>query len=181
MTLPIRTERLLLRRYIYSDIPDILSWSADPSVAGETQDIGTTDESVRQYIDRKNSLEPFQEGECFDLAIERKAGSKVIGMLTLICKEPRQGLIGWALGVDFRGQGYATEAARGLIEYGFSKLRLHRVQAETNSANVRSWQLMDRLGMRLEARLREASLKDGQWLDRLIYGVLAAEWSPPAS
>lgn len=180
MALPITTERLVLRRYSHADIPDILSWVAHASVAGETREIGSTEASVRRYIDAQNGLKPFEEDKCFELALQRRRDGRVIGMVSMVRSEPRQAMIGWALGVDFRGIGYATEAARGLITYGFSKLGLHRIQADTNSKNVASWRLMERLGMRQEGRLRKASFYNGEWVDRLIYGLLQTDWNQVA-
>ncbi len=55
-------------------------------------------------------------------------------------------------------------------------LNLHRIEARTNSGNTASWRLMERLGMVQEARLRDAVIRDGKWLDSLIYGTLAREW-----
>ena len=119
---------------------------------------------------------PFEQDKCFDLAIERIADRKVIGLLTLISRKHRQGEIGYALGINFRGQGYATEAAAALIEYAFETLGLHRVHATTSSGNPDSFRVMERLGMKQEGRMREATFKDGTWLDKLVYGLLAREW-----
>ena len=102
--------------------------------------------------------------------------SKVIGLLSLICKKHEQGEIGWGVGIDHRGQGFATEAARALMTYGFTSLGLHRIYATTSSANPGSRRVMERLGMRREARLREAEFRNGKWLDTLIYGILVDEW-----
>jgi RimJ/RimL family protein N-acetyltransferase len=189
MSLPIKTERLLVRRYGLEDVDDILAWIQHPSVAGETKEIEGTEEGVRAYIERWNARlgegggprEVFQKGKWVDLAIERRRDGRVIGMLSMVRNQHRQGEIGWALGVDYRSQGYASEAAAALIQYGFSVLKLHRFQSQTNSKNTDSWRLMERLGMRQEARLREAVDQDGEWLDRLIYGVLAREWPKDAT
>ena len=91
-------------------------------------------------------------------------------------QDHKQGLIGWALGVDYRGNGYATEGARALIVYGFSELDLHRIYAKTSHVNIASWKVMERVGMRKEALLREAEFRDGHWIDVLIYAMLADEW-----
>jgi RimJ/RimL family protein N-acetyltransferase len=53
---------------------------------------------------------------------------------------------------------------------------MHRISADTTSANPDSWKVMERLGMRCEAQLREAEFRDGYWIDYYIFGVLAAEW-----
>lgn len=176
MTLPITTEHLILRRYTEADIQDVVEYAAHPSIASVTPDFEATESGVKAYIELQNAYEPFEKGKCFDLAIELKAERKVIGLLSFVRRDHKQGEIGYALGVDYRGQGLATEATRVLLAYGFTTLGLHRIQADTDSGNPRSWQLMERLGMRREAHLREAIFRDGQWLDKLICGILAREW-----
>jgi RimJ/RimL family protein N-acetyltransferase len=176
MTLPISTERLILRRFTHDDVQDIITFVSHPSVARATPEIEPAESAVIKYIDQQNSYRPFEQDKCFDLAIELKSDGKVIGLLSLICRKHRQAEIGWALGVDHRGHGFAAEAARALMTVGFASLGLHRIFATTSSANVPSWMVMERLGMRREAELREAVFRDGKWLDMLIYALLADEW-----
>jgi RimJ/RimL family protein N-acetyltransferase len=174
MTLPIVTERLVLRRYTHDDIPDVLRFPSQPSVTSEN--IQPTEEGIRKYIDLQNSYQPFEKDKVFELAVERKEDGKVIGLVGLICRDHGQGEIGWALVVEHRGQGYATEAARALMDYGFNSLGLHRIHADTSSDNLASWRIMERLGMRREALLRGSVYEEGKWLDKYIYGMLADEW-----
>lgn len=176
MTLPIKTDRLLLRRFADEDVSDVVHFLSHPSVARATPEIEATEAGVRKYIKTQNAYSHFERDKCFDLAIERTADGKVIGLLTLITREHEQGELGYAIGVDFRGQGYATEAARALVAYAFSELKLHRIQANTSSANPESYRVMERLGMRREGQMREATFGDGAWHDVLFYGVLASEW-----
>ncbi len=176
MTLPIQTERLVLRRFEIADIGAMLDFLAHPSVARATPNIEATEAGVRSYIESQITYRPFEQDKLFDLAIELKAEGRVIGMLTLITRQHQMGEIGWAMHIDYRGRGLATEAAAGLVGYAFTNLGLHRIQASTTSDNGESLRLMARLGMRQEARLKEAELWDGQWLDVLIYGLLVDEW-----
>ena len=62
------------------------------------------------------------------------------------------------------------------MDYGFSELGLHRVQAIASSGNPASFRVMERLDMKLEGRLREAKMRDGEWCDLLCYGILKNEW-----
>ncbi len=176
MTLPITTTRLILRRYTPDDAPDILAFASHPSVTRIALDFKVTAEGVREYIQRQNSYQPFEKGKCFDLAIELKKERKVIGLLGFIHREHQRAEIGYALGVGYRGQGLMTEAAEALVAYAFDTLGLHKVEADTSSANPGSWRIMERLGMRREGCLREAEFSDGAWTDKLIYGILADEW-----
>ena len=180
MTLPITTERLVLRRYARADQADLLALAAQPEVAKILPGrMPATEAGVRDYIDLQNSYRPFEKDQVFELAVERKEDGRVIGLLGLIRRDPRQGEVGWALAAEYRGQGYATEAAGALIDYGFTKLGLHRIHADTNSDKLASLRLMERLGMRREAQLREAVWAEGKWLDRVIHGILADEWREP--
>jgi RimJ/RimL family protein N-acetyltransferase len=176
MTLPIFTERLVLRNLTYSDIQDVVEIASDPSVVRVTTNLEANEAKVREYIDKQRSYRPFERDKYYDLAIERKKDGKVVGLLGLVSKDHKQGLIGWALGVDYRGNGYATEGARALVMYGFSELDLHRIYAKTSNINTASWKVMERVGMRKEAHLREAEFRDGEWIDVLIYAILADEW-----
>jgi len=175
MTLPILTERLILRRFTHKDIPAIIEIVSHPSIARITTTIKANEVSVKAYVDEQNTYKPFEKGKYYDLGMERKADGRVVGLLGLMCEDHQQALIGWALGVDYRGHGYVTEAARALIAYGFSELRLHRIYAKTSNINTASWRVMERVGMRKEAQLREAEWRDGEWIDGLIYAILADE------
>jgi RimJ/RimL family protein N-acetyltransferase len=158
------------------DLADVLDYLAHPSVAQATPEIEATADGVRNYIEMQNSYAPFELDKCFDLAIERLIDSKVMGMLTLVRRKNNLGEIGYALGIHYRGRGYATEAAGALMDYAFAELGLHRIQATTSADNPDSYKVMERLGMRREAHLREATLRDGAWVDELIYAILAREW-----
>lgn len=176
MTLPIFTDRLVLRNLTHNDIQDILEIISHPSVARVTSNIKANESGVKKYIDTQNSYQSFEMDKYYDLAIERIEDGKVVGLLGLMVEEYKQGMIGWGLGVNYRGNGYATEGAKALISYGFSELNLHRIYAKTSSFNTASWQVMERVGMRKEAHLREAEQRGGEWVDVLIYASLADEW-----
>ena len=76
------------------------------------------------------------------------------------------------------GQGYAYEASRRIMDYGFSSLPIHRVYVETISENARARALAQRLGMRMEGELRHHRFIRGRWWDTVICAVLKDEWNP---
>lgn len=89
----------------------------------------------------------------------------------------RQAEIGWALDPAVQGRGLGTELARELLAIAFAGLGLHRVTAICFADNIASMRIMERIGMRLEARFIADSLhRDEGWLDSLSYGILASEW-----
>jgi RimJ/RimL family protein N-acetyltransferase len=176
MSLPFVTERLTLRRFTLNDVDDIVELVSHPSVAQVGNKIKAAAAEVKKYIDLQNSLQLFELNRCFDLGIELKGENKIIGFVGMIRKNHKQGEVGWALHIGYRGQGYATEAAQALITYGFEKLGLHRIWADTSNMNVPSMKVMERLGMRCEGHYRESEFQDGQWIDVLVYAILADEW-----
>ena len=155
---------------------DILDFVSHASVARVVTEIEATVAGIKKYIDMQNSYKPFEKDKCFDLAIERKKDCKAIGLLSLIRRDYKQGQIGWALGIRYRNSGYATEAAKALVEYGFGTLGLHRIYADTTGENAASWRVMERIGMIREACLREAEFRNGRWLDKLTYAIIQPEW-----
>jgi RimJ/RimL family protein N-acetyltransferase len=174
------TERLIIRRFRSVDAADIAEFASDRSVADETPNVPWQDPvKLLEYIETQQGLEVFAAKKCVDLAIERKSDRKVIGLLSFVSNGQRQGEIGWALGVEHRGCGYATEAVRGLISFAFRVCGYRRVFAGTILTNEPSWKLMERVGMRKEAHFREAHVPaepGGPWIDSVRYAVLASEW-----
>ncbi|MBD3285549.1 GNAT family N-acetyltransferase [candidate division WOR-3 bacterium] len=181
MSLIIKTERLILRRYRKADLEDILEfsrttdWWLERILPWEVDSQDITD-----YWEKVKDLNPFKDPRWFDLVIEVKSLGKVAGIVgygvTVIDEQHKQGMVGWLLGCDYQGQGYASEAAQAIITFGFSELSLHRISARTGMDNAPSWKMMERLGMRREAHFRESHTVKGQWRDEYIYAVLLHEW-----
>jgi RimJ/RimL family protein N-acetyltransferase len=179
MSLPIETERLVLRRYRKTDVADIVRYSSHPSIARIINWVSpegeVTERAVREFIKTQNRVQPG-DGTWMDVAVTSKLDDRVIGSVGIICREHRQGQIGWALAVSHRGRGLATEAATAILHYGFECLDCHRIYAVTTTRNERSWRLAERIGMRREAHFRESELSNGSWRDGLVYALLESEW-----
>lgn len=173
--LPIETGRLVLRRFALEDARNLLALVSHPSFSRAVPEMQPTQAGVRHYIERQLAYQAFEPERVFDLAIERREDRRVIGLLTLV-RKGEGGAIGWALGADFRRQGYAAEAAAALLDYAFVSLGLERVEAETATGNEASWRLMERLGMRREACLAGGTAEDGQPADSYLYVVRPEEW-----
>jgi RimJ/RimL family protein N-acetyltransferase len=105
----------------------------------------------------------------------------VIGEVSLIWRSVTdgQGEVGYIFHPDAQHHGYATEAARALLHFGFGQVGLHRIYARCDARNEPSWRLMERLGMRREAHFRQHIRVKGRWDEELIYAVLASEWQLP--
>ena len=86
-----------------------------------------------------------------------------------------QAELGYWIGVPYWGQGFATEAARAVVGYGFEMLGLNRIYAHHMTRNPSSGRVLERIGMRREGVLRERVLKWGRFEDVVIYAVLRSD------
>lgn len=84
--------------------------------------------------------------------------------------------LGYAIAADYWGRGYATDAARTLVDFGFRELKLHRISAAMGPDNTASIAIARRLGMTYEGRIRDHVYTNGRWRDSLLYSVLFDEW-----
>jgi len=80
--------------------------------------------------------------------------------------------IGYWLGVEFWGQGYATEAVRAVAEWGLGEWGLVRIQAGVFGENPRSQRVLEKSGFHLEARLKKSVFKAGEFLDEALYALI---------
>jgi RimJ/RimL family protein N-acetyltransferase len=151
----IETERLILRDWRYSDIDPLHAICSDPRVMKFLGELQTRDE-IEGIIVRQKRIQA-QLGHCF-WALERHDTGEVIGFCGLKPGPEETSIegkteIGWRLAYSSWGQGYAKEAATAALAWGFDHLRDDRIWAITVPGNVRSWGLMERLGMEREAAL----------------------------
>jgi len=89
----------------------------------------------------------------------------------------RAAKLGYAIRADQWGRGYATDAARTLVNYGFEQLDLHRISTAIGPDNAPSIALVQRLGFQYEGRIRDHVYTNGAWRDSLLYSLLAPEWN----
>ncbi|WP_239075309.1 GNAT family N-acetyltransferase [Planosporangium flavigriseum] len=103
-------------------------------------------------------------------------GDELIGFARLGLDGVQAAKLGYAIRHDQWGHGYATDAARALVDFGFRQLGLHRISAAIGPDNEASIAVVKRLGMQYEGRIRDHVFTNGSWRDSLLYSVLAAEW-----
>jgi [ribosomal protein S5]-alanine N-acetyltransferase len=88
----------------------------------------------------------------------------------------KSGEIAYIVHPDYWGRGIATDVASLLIDLGFSKLKLHRIFATCDPRNIGSSNVLEKVGMTLEGRIRDDLLLRDGWRDSLLYSVLEFEW-----
>jgi [ribosomal protein S5]-alanine N-acetyltransferase len=121
-----------------------------------------------------------EEGTGARLAIDLASDGRFIGWCALARWNPdfRSAALGYCLGDAAWGHGYATEAAGAVLQWAFDTLDLNRVQAETDTRNVASARVLEKLGFVREGTLREDCVVNGDVSDSWVYGLLRREWQP---
>jgi RimJ/RimL family protein N-acetyltransferase len=176
---PILTERLRLRPFNRGDVEAVYAYRRREDVARYLFDGPMSQQTATEVVGlRAGQSALLVEGDKMFLAVELREPQVMIGEVSLIWRDTlnRQGEIGYIFNPVYHGNGYATEAARKLLELGFDGLGLHRIYARCSAANTASWGVMERLGMRREAHFREHIFVKGQWDEELVYAILEDEW-----
>ena len=174
----ITTERLILREFTEDDWEAVLSYQRNPLYLRYYHWTDRMAEEVRDFIGMFLANQKIIPRTKFQLATTLKATDQLIGNCGIRMQsiDAQQADIGYELDPNYWGQGYATEAARALVDYGFSHLGVHRIWASCVADNLASAHVLEKLGMRLEGRLRENEYYKGRWWDPLVYAILDYEW-----
>ena len=174
----LRTTRLVLREFREDDWPALHAVESLPEVARYQWFEPRTAEESRAYVIGACEGAAEDPRRTYDLAVVLQAEDRLIGRcgLGITDLDLDQAMLWYTLHPAYWGQGYVTEAARELVDFGFRQLQLHRIWADCDPANVASWRVLEKLGMRREGHLRENARIKGEWVDSLIYAVLKREW-----
>ncbi|GAA3891047.1 GNAT family protein [Leifsonia kafniensis] len=180
---PIRTDRLLLRPLTENDIDDVFAYQSIPEVVEFLPwPLRNHEESREHTLERAGFTQIENDNDRLVLGVELVGADgqsgPVIGDLSVfLASGPNAQIeIGWVFHPDHQRKGYATEAARALLELAFGEIGAHRVFARLDPHNTASVALCQRLGMRQEAYFRESEIFKGAWSDLAIYAILRREW-----
>ncbi|SEM24690.1 Protein N-acetyltransferase, RimJ/RimL family [Luteibacter sp. UNCMF331Sha3.1] len=172
------TARLHLDRLAGSDAPSLFAYRGDEAVARFQGWKPATIDEVEAFIARQTA-QPFAvSGSWFQLAIREKAGGELLGDLGVHFPPTRDDAIefGVSLRPDRQGRGYAREAMGAMLDQAFGPWGYRRAVGSVDPRNVASIALLRSLGFRQEAHHVEAYLFRGEWVDDVIFAMLAREW-----
>lgn len=172
------TERLLLRDFVESDWEAVLAYEQNPLYLRYYEWTERTPEDVRAFIQRFLDHQNQEPRIKFQLAVTLRSTGQLIGNCGVrrISAEAFEADMGYELDPDHWGKGYATEAARAVLRFGFTDMGLHRVCAACVADNTGSSHVLEKIGMQQEGRLRENEYYKGRWWDTLLYAILYEEW-----
>ena len=176
----IETERLILRRFEYTDDESMLKyWVADPAIQSMySEPIYSTKQEVKELLDKY--IGGYAKDDYYRWAVILKTTNECIGQIAYFLVDSKNHFaeIEYCVGSSFQRKGLATEATKSVIQYGFENMNLHKVQICHKSINLPSRKVIEKCGFVYEGTLRDFFYLDGKYVDRLYYSILKEEFMP---
>ena len=174
----IETERIRLRLIDRSDLDSIHTLHSLPetdkyNALGIPNSIEETKAIIEPWINQNQS----EEIKNYTFAIDNKSNGKFMGLFGLKIghQKYKRAEVWYKIHSDYWKKGYATEALKAIIDFGFDALKLHRIEAGCAVENIGSIKVLEKSGMLREGRLRQIlPLKSG-WSDNFQYSILETD------
>ncbi len=167
MSFTVETDRLVLRDLKEEDLPVLIEHFTDPKSRDNILSNQSNEAFVRWYVGLAGLISKQEPRRAYVLAVVLKSENVVVGSCDLwdAASESINAKIGWHIGSDYSGRGYATEAARQLLSIGFETNDVSRVYADCFAHNKAAMRVMEKIGM-----TRHRSNRLFSWRRALKYG-----------
>lgn len=174
----IETERLILNPLHQDDARELFAYRADPEVSRYQGWLPSGIEEVAEFISTQSAIQFGQAGTWCQLAIRSKETGQLIGDFGVSFPEYSTSPIefGISLSPVQQRHGYAKEVMKAAINLAFQQWGYRRIIASIDPRNTSSVALFRSLGFREEAHHVESYYFRGEWVDDLIFALLAREW-----
>ena len=173
----IETERLLLRRIDKNDVDEVLALRSNPQTMKYIpRPLAKSREDALEHIAMIEDKIVNNTG--INWGISLKGNPKIIGIIGhyKISPENHRAEIGYLSLPETNGKGYMSEAIKAVVAYGFQQMNLHSIEAIIDPENIASEKVLQKNGFVKEAHLLENELREGKFLDTIIYSLLKRNW-----
>ncbi|MCF5649136.1 GNAT family N-acetyltransferase [Pseudomonas syringae] len=173
----IRTSRLLLAALQPEQALTLSRLADEPTIAAMTAALPSpyTLEHAQVFIAQTH--DQYAAGQTVSLGVHIQATGELTGIVSLrLSMSHRSGHLGYWTGKEYQNQGYACEAAKGLLKHGFTDMNLNRIAGQCFSDNPASARVLEKCGLSYEGCTREAFLKNGVFKNILLFGLLRSEY-----
>lgn len=175
---PLDTSRLILDALRPDDAAALFAYRSDPAVARHQGWQPVNQDEAADFITAQASVEFPSAGQWCQRAIRLRDSGALIGDLGLRFPDASDDAVelGISLAPAHQGNGYAREALTQVLDLVFGPLAYRRVVASIDPRNLRCMALLRALGLRQEVHHRQSLFWHGEWVDDLIFALLASEW-----
>lgn len=173
----LETRRLLLRPLSLDDAHDMYAYARDPLVSRYVPwEVHRGIEDTFAYLN--TVAEDQLAGRVSSWAVVSKAEDKMVGTAGYVWWQPEHSKaeIGYVLARRLWGQGLMSEAAKTIVDFGFTRMELNRIEARCFEENIGSARVMEHCGMTFEGRFRDFLKVKGDFCTFRFYSILRREW-----
>lgn len=176
---PLLTERLTLREFKREDWREAHCYLSDPDVLLYMEFPPTTEEQSQEYVEKFILFQKENPRRYIKFFLVLKKSNQIIGECGFLMPEQqhRSAELMYRLNKNYFGMGYATEAAKAMLDFGFRQLALHRIDAMCDVRNTASVKVLEKIGMQKEGRLSEHRWTKGNWRSSYLYAILEKEFT----
>jgi RimJ/RimL family protein N-acetyltransferase len=179
----ITTRRLQLDALRPADAEALFAYRGDPDVSRFQGWRPASVTEAAHFIERQAGVSLGTPDSWFQRAIRLRDDRTLIGDLGIHLLAEAEGSVEFGISIapNHQGSGYACEAVRAMFELVFGQLGRHRIHASVDPRNLASMAMLRALGMRQEAHHRASLWLHGEWVDDVVFALLASEWSATQS
>lgn len=177
-TKELHTPRLTLRRFVIGDAAAMYqNWASDARVTRFLRWPPHADVTVSHAV-LTDWIAGYENPAYYQWAIVPDDLGQPIGTIGAnFCDDTlAMAHIGYAIGWDYWGRGYTSEALAAVIDYLFSEVGLNRIESQHDPDNPASGRVMQKCGMTYEGTHRQADYSNRGIVDACMYAILRAEW-----
>jgi len=176
LSFKLETKRLLLRDFSSEDIDSYLAMTSDEKYQRFYSHEDCSSAKSRKLVDEFVKQVSEQPRTKYQLAITLKDSQQFIGTCGLRIEADQQASMGCGIARDYQTYGYAHEAMRALVDYGFEQHQIHRIYTETIESNKPAVDLCVKFGMRVEATFIQNRYFKQKWWNTVVLAMLRSEW-----
>ncbi len=173
----IQSERLCLRPMSLADTDDIFLFTSNPQTVEFLSWHPHREKTItKSFINAV--LEKYSKNEPAQWAIELKETGKVIGISGFVdfSEDHKRAEIAFVMSPAYQGKGYMTEANKLILQTGFDKLNLNRIQAKAEITNYSSQKVLEKIGMQQEGVLRDYLVMKNTFRSYFMYAMLKRDY-----
>ncbi len=171
----IKTERLLLRQFVDSDLQNVFKGLSEPDIIkyyGVSYDsLEETKLQMKFFAD----LEKDETGVWWAVCSSNNNIFYGAGGLNSLSKVHKKAEIGFWLLKDFWGKGIMFETLPIICNYGFDSLGLHRIEGLVETENANCKKAMHKLNFKHEGTMKDCEIKNGKYISLDIYAMFKNE------
>ncbi len=169
-------QQVVLRELRASDAASLLAMLTTEEVSRFISPPPTTVEGFERFIAWTHRMRTAGTYACFAVTLQNF--DTAIGIFQVRELEPGFGAAEWgfAIGSAFWGTGTFQEGAELVLEFAFETLNVHRLEARCAVQNGRGNGALRKIGAVQEGVLRQSFLRNGQYLDQVLYAIIEDDW-----